>query len=236
MGEGPKLWERQPWDSDASFACFQIWLLQDQRPRSLDAAYRVYVGRERYANGTLIRTSDHARRWYQAKDGKGRPIEGAATWEQRAAAWDDFQAELDRLKWQQRHRALREQDWTAGEDLRQLAAQIMSHAPQFLKTTRRLVKGHDGAPDQIVTTVELDGAFLLKTLKLASDLQHQATEVTPVQKHEHSGPDGGPIVTASLTADEYAQMRRKAEDRAQQFEEDLLRDDDGDSAHNPESR
>lgn len=230
MAEERALWERQPWDTDASFACFQIWLLQDERPRSLDAAYRTYVGRERYANGTLIRASDHARRWYQAKNGKGQPIAGAKTWTERAAVYDDHLAKQDRLKWEQRHRELREQDWTAGTELRELAAEILQHTPQFLKTTRRLVRGGEGQPDQIVTTVELDGAFLLKTLKLASDLQHGATEITPVQKHEHK--HSGAVARVELTSDEYAAMRKRAEDRAQQFEEDFLSDDDGDSASN----
>lgn len=228
MGEQAALWERQSWDTDASFACFQIWLLQDARPRSLDAAYREYVGRERYANGTLIRASDHARRWYQAKNGKGRPIEGAKTWEARAAAYDDHLAAQDRQRWEQRHRQLRELDWTVGTELRELAAEILSHTPQFLKTTRRLVRGGEGHPDQIVTTVELDGAFLLKALKLASELQHQATEITPVQHHEHTV--SGAVAQVTMTADEYAALRKQAEERARQFEEDLIGDDDDGTA------
>ncbi len=224
MGDGQALWERQPWDSDASFACFQIWLLQDERPRSLDAAYRVYVGRERYANGTLIRASDHARRWYQAKNGKGEPIPNAKTWPERAAAYDDHLAEQDRLRWEQRHRQLRERDWTAGEELRELAAQMLQHTPQFLKTTRRLIRGRDGVPDREVVTVELDGAFLLRALKLASELQHQATEITPVQQHEHKV--SGTVAQVNMTADEYAALRKRAEARARQFEADLLGDDD----------
>lgn len=200
MGDALALWERQRWDTDASFARFHEYYLSQEQPRSIDDAYRHYYAAARglqvgHKRVTQKRAPGQWRRWARGQNGKGKPIPGAKTWEERAAAYDNYLAELDRLKWQQRHRQLREQDWQAGTELRDLAAQILQHTPQFLKTTRRIIKGREGQPDQVVTTVELDGAFLLKTIKLASDLQRQATEITPPQKHEHSGPGGGPIQT-----------------------------------------
>jgi len=193
------LWERQPWDTAASFKVFQLWLQQEQRPRSLDAAYRSHVGREWYANGTRIRASDACRRWYQGRDKDGQPIDGAKTWEQRAQAYDDHLAQLDRERWEARRRAVRERDWTAGEELRDLAAKVLAQAPQFVKTTRRLLRGHDGAPDREVITLGLDADALLKTLKLASELQRQAAEVPP-PKQQHDVHLTNPIPIAFVRA------------------------------------
>jgi hypothetical protein len=198
------LWERQPWDTAASFAAFQRWLLQDERPRSLDAAYRAHVGRESYASGTPLRASDAWRRWYQGRDANGarrqyqsRPV---PTWSDRAQAYDDHLAELDRVVWEQRRVAVREADWQAGEALRDLAAQVLAQTPQFVKTARRLVKGGKGVPDREVITLALDGTFLLKTLDLASALQRQAAEVLPAtQRLEHTGAGGGPIQHSQVT-------------------------------------
>ncbi len=198
MGNAPHLWARQPWDSDASFARFHEYYLPQESPRSLNEAYRRYLADRRGPDKGQTKAREKEapggwRRWFRGQNGKGQPIPDAKTWEQRAAAYDDYLAEIDRAKWEQRHRDLREQDWQAGADLRALAGQILEQTPQFLTTKRRLIRGKDGAPDQLVTTVELDGAFMLKVIDLASKLQHQATEITPAQKHEHSGPGGGPI-------------------------------------------
>jgi hypothetical protein len=198
------LWERQPWDSASSFAAFQVWLLQAERPRSLDAAYRVHVGRESYASGTPLRASNAWRRWYQGRDPKGerrlrngRPV---PTWSDRAQAYDDHLAELDRQKWEQRRAEVRESDWLAGVELRDLAAQVLAQSPQFVKTARRLVKGGKGVPDREVITLALDGTFLLKAIGLASELQRQAAEVIPpTQRLEHTGADGGPIQHSQVT-------------------------------------
>jgi len=177
------LWERQAWDTAASFKAFRTWLLQEQRPRSLDAAYRQQVGREWYAGGTRIRASDTWRRWYQAKGKDGERIPGARTWEERARAYDDHLAEQERLKWEARRREVREADWQAG------------------RTTRRLVKGKNGQPDREVITIGISADTMVRVLKLASELQQQAAEVQPpVQevRHRHSGA----VVQAEVKADD----------------------------------
>lgn len=118
----------------------------------------------------------------------------ANDWQKRLAAYQQERETHDQVVWEERRRALHEADFTTGDALRELASQILAQTPQFLKTTRRLVKGGEGAPDREVITVELDGALMLRTLKLASDLQRQASGAD-IQKHEHSGPGGGPIRT-----------------------------------------
>jgi len=214
VADAPQLWERQPWDTPTSFKVLQRWLLQT-RPRSLDAAYREHVGRDYYASGRKIVASDTCRYWYQGRSPKGERLfdngQPVPTWQDRARAYDDHLAALDRERWEQRQRELREADWATGDELRDLAAQILEHAPKFLKTTRRVVKGQGGEPDQVVTTVELDGTFLLKTIKLASDIQRVAAGM-PTDITEHN------IRDISFTADELA----AAKDAADQFEESLL--------------
>lgn len=118
----------------------------------------------------------------------------ANEWQKRLAAYQQERADRDQAIWEERRRAVNEADFATGDALRELGNQILAQTPQFLKTTRRLVKGGEGAADREVITVELDGAFMAKLFKLASDLQRQASGID-VQKHEHSGPGGGPIRT-----------------------------------------
>lgn len=95
-------------------------------------------------------------------------------WQKRIEAWNTEQQQVDQAQWEERRRAIREADWEAGEALRELAGDILAQAPQFLKTTRRLVKGSKGQPDREVITVGIDIGAMLKALAQASDLQRQA--------------------------------------------------------------
>ncbi len=101
-------------------------------------------------------------------------------WQKRIEAWTEEQKQIDQALWNGRRRAIREADWEAGEALRGLAADILTQTPQFLKTTRRLVKGTNGAPDREVITVGIDIGAMLKALAQASDLQRQAAEMPKV--------------------------------------------------------
>ncbi|HML22101.1 MAG TPA: hypothetical protein PKD09_10645 [Aggregatilinea sp.] len=118
---------------------------------------------------------------------------GRFDWQKRVEAWDKAQDEAEQALWEARRRRIREADWTAGESLRKLAAQLLEQTPQFFKTTRRLVKGQNGAADREVITLALDQATLFKAIELASKLQRQAAELYDVHRMEHSGIDGGEI-------------------------------------------
>jgi hypothetical protein len=218
-----ELWKRQAWDSAASFAAFQKWLLQERRPRSLDAAYRAHVGRESDADSTKIRASATWRRWYQARDKTNQPVPGAKTWEERAQAYDDYLTQQDRLKWEQRRRELREADWQTGEKLREQANAALDQVPQFLKTTRRVVRAK-GQPEREVITMGLKLGEVAGAAETASKLQRLAAEM-PTERQQVDA------TIIGVTADDLA----KARDRAQQFEDELLHDDgspdhDGSSA------
>jgi hypothetical protein len=211
-----ELWKRQPWDSAASFAAFRRWLLQDKRPRSLDAAYRAHVGRESDADPTKIRASATWRRWFQARDQTNQPLPGAKTWEARAQAYDDHLTEQDRLKWEQRRRELRESDWQTGEKLREQVNAAIEEIPQFLTTKRRVIKGSPGQPDREVITLGLKLNEVAGAAEVASKLQRLAAEM-PTDRQQVDA------VITGVTADDLA----KARDKAKQLEDELLHGDSG---------
>ena len=84
---GERPWERQTWDTDASFAAFQAYL----RTRSVPEAYRQKPGKSQAKQAPGVWNN-----WAAAKNAKGKLIPGALTWKQRAAAWDDHLARQER--------------------------------------------------------------------------------------------------------------------------------------------
>lgn len=125
-------------------------------------------------------------------------------WQARLA---DFRQERDRQDQaaaEARRRALQEADFRTGDELRDLAKRILDQTPQFLKTTRRLVKGSHGQPDREVITVGLDGGLMLRALQLASELQNKALGVA--DKHEFTGKvtlDGELDLNHSVNSEQY---------------------------------
>ena len=189
-------WERQPWDTSASFRAFRLYLEQDA-PRSVDAACRTHKG---YEGDTKKRATRVWRNWSQGKDPKGDPIPNAQPWAKRAEAWDDHLAAQDILKWEQRRAEQREREWQGGQSLFERAEQIAKlpyirgKKIDYVLVTPEMV----GQEIATTTTVEplnvsaKDEATLRQT---ASKLGRLAAGMeTEKQKHEHSGPEGGPIV------------------------------------------
>jgi len=121
-------------------------------------------------------------------------------WQARLAAYETERQQRALAVWEQRQAEVRAADWEAGDALRKLAADILAETPQFLKTTRRMVKGEQGQPVREVITIGLDARLILEALGLASKLQRQAAEVAPVaQRHEHTGQGGGAIRVTDLS-------------------------------------
>lgn len=224
MADNP-LWERQTWDTPTSYARFHPYYLLQDKPRSVDGAYRAYYAAQRGlqpGDDQVLRKRAPGswQRWARGQDSQGQPISGAKTWVERAEAYEKHLEALDREKWEQRRQTIVEADYQVGQELRALAADIMAQTPQFLKTTRRLVKGSGGQPDREVITVQMDGTFLLRAIKLASELQRVAAGVPgPVQEHRVTG------AMVTLTADTLAEARQKA----RELEEQLLGDGSADS-------
>jgi hypothetical protein len=103
-------------------------------------------------------------------------------WQERLTAYQEERDRREQEAWEARRKAVREADWEAGEALRDLAADILAETPNFLKTTRRLVKGKGGQPDREVITVGIEIAALIKALELASKLQALAAGVEPPEQ------------------------------------------------------
>lgn len=127
-------------------------------------------------------------------------------WQARLLAYRQERDAGDQERWEQRRREVRESDWVMSQELRQLVSQALAQMPQFMKTTRRLVKGRDGEPDREVITVQQDLAALLRALEVTSKLQRLAAEMAqPVQEHKVMG------AVVNVTADDLVDARRKAE-------------------------
>lgn len=111
-------------------------------------------------------------------------------WQERVKAFDEEQSRIDAQLWEERRRQEREADWDIGSRMRKLAADILTEAPSYLKTQRRVIKGRDGEPDREIVTVRLDGRLAVKAAELASQLQRLAADMAPPkQSHDfnHTG-------------------------------------------------
>jgi hypothetical protein len=144
-------------------------------------------------------------------------------WQKRLEAWTVERGQRDQALWEQRRRELREADWQTGEKLREQANAALDQVPQFLKTTRRVVRAK-GQPEREVITMGLKLGEVAGAAEIASKLQRLAAEM-PTERQQVDATITG------VTADDLA----KARDRAQQFEDELLHDDgspdhDGSSA------
>ena len=117
-------WERQPYDTPASWVYFQIYLELDP-PRSINEAYRIYRARKGKKTARNQGAPGHWRELAAGKDWNGQPIDGALTWADRAAAWEDHLAALERQKWVKRRLELKEKEWDVGEKLLERAQEML---------------------------------------------------------------------------------------------------------------
>lgn len=137
-----RLWERQPWDTKQSWQAFRIYLLQEQ-PRSLIKALREYqrsIGREPTRRNTI---PGYWKTWSSER--------GELTWAQRAAAYDDYLAEQERAKWEQRRLALKEQEWEIGSRLLERGQQMLMFPLSVQK--KEEVADEDGKQVHSVTII-----------------------------------------------------------------------------------
>lgn len=118
------LWERQDWDTPSSFNYFHEYYLSQPAPRTLNEAYRRYW-RTTKGQETDKNAPGSWRYWFRAEDKHGKAIEGALTWEERALAWDDYQAKLDRARWMRRKRRLEEREWALAQKMLDKAEQMI---------------------------------------------------------------------------------------------------------------
>jgi hypothetical protein len=114
-------------------------------------------------------------------------------WQQRVAAWDSLIEVEVRTRWSKRKADQVEKEWEFRDALFDLAFAILSEAPNYHKTTRRVVK----ATGQEIITVALDAGLALQAGELASKLGRAAVGMPASTSHvEHSGSIAGPAPAA----------------------------------------
>ncbi len=171
-----KVWERQSWDTPASFAAFHDHYLPQMAPRSLLKAFN-RARREKGIKRAAKSLPGNWGRWSLGFNPKGKKIKNSIKWAARANAWDDHLANLDIDTWAARRKEIREQDWIAGEELRDLYKRIMDETPNFVIQKQKFIKGEGGNPDKIIVTIALDGHLMIKTLEVSSKLQRLAADM-----------------------------------------------------------
>jgi len=127
-------WERQPWDTAASFEAFQVYL----KVRSVPEAYRTKTGRKAAKNAP-----GYWNLWSVARNYASEPIPGALTWAQRAEAWEDHLHQLELQKWEQRRLEHKESGWELSKKLKDrvdrmlmfpISEQVTTQGPQGTTT------------------------------------------------------------------------------------------------------
>ncbi len=190
-GRSHLLWERQPWDTNASYKAFKDYYLPAEEPGRLLNAYREY-GREKGAKRASENVPGNWSRWARGRHPtSGEPLPGAATWPERAAAFDAhiIQQELKTLaaakarNKQQRMRVLE----GALAQLTLVWSQL-DFRPK-LTTDGRVVQ-----PD---LPSFRDATAAIRTI--LTELRTEYDDV-PAQQLQVSGPDGRPLPAAGFAA------------------------------------
>lgn len=185
-----ELWERQTWDTAASFRSFNYYLAQ-KPPRSVDESYRLWLA-DKYPHKRPINATKRAakawRAWSRGQTPKGIPIPDTKTWQQRAAAYDDYLAALDRQLWESRRLQVKEDDWRQSGTLRKVADQILAEAPKFTRTQRQRIpaeydaQGRQISPEREIITLALNGQLAVRAAETASKLARLAAEMETERK------------------------------------------------------
>lgn len=98
-------------------------------------------------------------------------------WVERVAAQKAIDDAEREALWAARRLEVQEQDWEMAGKLRDVAAKILDEAPLFVKQQRRLIKGEEGQPDQLLITMALNGQLAVQAAQAASKLSRLAAEM-----------------------------------------------------------
>lgn len=103
-------------------------------------------------------------------------------WQERVAAQTELDNQADKLEIDQRRRDALEAEWVNAQALRDIAGRIFAESANFIKTTRRVVRGtprivdqagrviDPGTPEQVITTLGLDLGLAIKAAQTSSQL------------------------------------------------------------------
>lgn len=169
--EPAPLWERQPWDTDMSYAAFRLYLGLPRGERSVLGAYRAHrpSAAQNLPKGKVLYPPNTWWHWSRANRHNGEPIDGAVDWATRARAFDDDADAKDKALWEQRRQELRQREWDT-------ASQLLDRANRMLTAVlfRRTVELEDGKQITYLEPTKWEESDIGRTLKLAFDLQRRA--------------------------------------------------------------
>ena len=160
-----KAWHRLPWETPKQYAAFRHYRELRPAERSIRRAYEIGTPAERQKETTG--NNNHWNLWSQKND-----------WVNRAAAYDEYVAEVDRLRWEERRLQVKKRDYEQGERLRHLIDQVLDVSQDFVTETRQFIPGSDGTPDREVIRQAIDMPTVLKMIEVASKVQRLATGET----------------------------------------------------------
>lgn len=163
MAKDKPLWQRREDESAQAYAAFCAYYLLAPDERSIDSAWR--AGAKQGQNRDGKRAPKHWGEW-----------SSRFKWVKRAAAHDKHLAELDRQRWVERRRQLRESEWQDAEQIRRMVMDALPEASRFIQRKEVFTKGKDGDPDQLVITESFNIVGLMQTRSGADKLQRLATD------------------------------------------------------------
>ncbi|MBK8987358.1 MAG: hypothetical protein IPM39_14990 [Chloroflexi bacterium] len=182
-GRSP-LWERQPWDTNASYKAFKEYYLPAEEPGRLANAYREYrrqIGGKQAAPKVPGNWSAWARGRHPTS---GEPLPDAATWAERAAAFDAHVAQQE-LKALAAAKARNKQ-----QRMRVLEGALAQLTLVWSQLDYRPKLGPDGRLVQPELPSFRDATAAIKTI--LTELRTEYDDV-PVQQIQVAGPDGRPL-------------------------------------------
>lgn len=184
------------WESATGYARFREYYLPLEAPRSLLAAYRNYIRRQRgsEAAAEISKVAGSWNQWFYATDRNGRPLEGAIGWEARAEAWDNQQRDRQLRKLERERREY--DDQIAG-----LRKTVMDRLTQMLSWPLQQVTVDNGK--MIVEPVRWDLNTVARLLRefdrvfrLSTGGPTEQAQVSVDMRH------GGVVTVASQMSDE----------------------------------
>lgn len=169
------------------------------RGRSLEKLLKSYQNANKPPITTRIKTlADWSRFFY---------------WQARVDAQERLDKIARQARWEERQEEIRETDYQQGQKIRKLVDDALKEAPAFLRQRRRVVKGEDGEPDQIIITLAIDAKLITQAAKVASDLQRRAAGLED-ETIKHTGE----VTAVPITL---AEWRKRVAKRREQVEKNL---------------
>jgi len=182
-GRSP-LWERQPWDTNASYKAFKEYYLPAEEPGRLANAYREYR-RQTGGKQAATKVPGNWSAWARGRHPtSGEPLPDAATWAERAAAFDAHVAQQE-LKALAAAKARNKQ-----QRMRVLEGALAQLTLVWSQLDYRPKLGPDGRLVQAELPSFRDATAAIKTI--LTELRTEYDDV-PVQQIQVAGPDGRPL-------------------------------------------